>query len=840
MAADPFRTDPVFAHYWQRRVLDPPLEFEHDSALLRAAAPDTDADNHHHSQHLRVSEGSSKRRNTLSSLANSAAVRGSGEHHDYDRHFLNDPAKRRKLGMEKSVSSSITTHGQTAQPIEQNAEVKARKLEAEKKKDAESEEREDEVAEREDDGEVQSDQPDNFRGETHHRSGATITATNTTSPPSAPSPAPPHAMRVATLVNTAPLPALSPLGAAMSRGASAAQTAGMDTASAGGATASGPPSLPFASVVSDDPHGKSFHCSVPDCKKKYKKLNGLIYHHQTAHSSTGLNDPKPFKCVAEGCDKAYRNSNGLAYHIEKGHNIDSASGSPPASGPAAAIVSAVAPPPASAPVPRKLTNSRAKAAKLRPVVASRSVTPSKQALVINDNDNDNLVSRKRDRDGVARPYLCPHKGCGKAYKNPNGLSYHLSKGKTSGHADDAAVAADGDNDNESMPAGTRSRPQASKGGRGGYDDETDLAYPPALSAIEDDDGGVGIPDSAAPDARVRGNTSHECPSCMRSFRSLPALEEHITTVHRIKPATALPGLLNGRNAGSANGRDRHSPQQHQQPQQGYWVASTPYARQPQPHQQQQAFYSSRHQQAPPDLAGQYQSGLYRPQPSYLGPSALHAPPSALDPHGSPHSQRNHHHQGYPHPQSGTHTPQYHHPHQSHHHVDQPHRPPPHQHQHQQHSSVPAPQQHHTNHPHAAQDERMPHHPDHYRVFSPLYSREEYIEPGQHEHHYHQQQLQLQRQREQEQEAKDQQQRLKMTRREHPPRSMSPAAGSSSTTSASSASSALATSRKSPLREDEVERRISKKRRADKGGDDVEQKDKEGGEPTVSVTGAIKD
>lgn len=157
-----------------------------------------------------------------------------------------------------------------------------------------------------------------------------------------------------------------------------------------------PSTYPIRASPESDPDGKPFHCNVQGCDRKYKKLNGLIYHHQTAHSTTGLNDPKPFKCTMPGCDKAYRNSNGLgralvtlgrnysepiclyasasAYHLENGH-------------PDGAVFSG--------------QNSAPKA-------------------------------------GAAdKPFVCPYKGCGKAYKNANGLSYHLSRGKATGHTVEA-------------------------------------------------------------------------------------------------------------------------------------------------------------------------------------------------------------------------------------------------------------------------------------------------------------------------------------------------------------------------------------------------------------------
>ncbi|KAI8826739.1 uncharacterized protein EV422DRAFT_562792 [Fimicolochytrium jonesii] len=126
-------------------------------------------------------------------------------------------------------------------------------------------------------------------------------------------------------------------------------------------------------IVEDDENGKPYHCIVDGCEKKYKKLNGLLYHSQVSHSTQpmDLDDPRPYKCIIKGCDRSYKNSNGLAYHIEKNHD-------------------ACRPP--------------------------TPVTPKKQPDI-----------------EVEKPFTCPYKGCDKAYKNANGLAYHLSKGKATGH-----------------------------------------------------------------------------------------------------------------------------------------------------------------------------------------------------------------------------------------------------------------------------------------------------------------------------------------------------------------------------------------------------------------------
>ncbi|KAI9193677.1 uncharacterized protein BJ171DRAFT_248070 [Polychytrium aggregatum] len=121
---------------------------------------------------------------------------------------------------------------------------------------------------------------------------------------------------------------------------------------------------------------KPFCCE--ECGKRYKKLNGLVYHRQVTHSVLSAEDPKPFKCYMYNCDKTYRNSNGLAYHLEKSHGEGSW-----------------------VRTPRK--------PKPKPSPKNGPQSP------------------------VEKHYVCPFEGCGKAYKNANGLVYHLQKGKLRDH-----------------------------------------------------------------------------------------------------------------------------------------------------------------------------------------------------------------------------------------------------------------------------------------------------------------------------------------------------------------------------------------------------------------------
>lgn len=63
---------------------------------------------------------------------------------------------------------------------------------------------------------------------------------------------------------------------------------------------------------------KYLSCSVKNCRKKFKSINGLKYHSKHGHKNP--NDViKSYKCNFAGCKKKYKNQNGLKYHNEHGH-----------------------------------------------------------------------------------------------------------------------------------------------------------------------------------------------------------------------------------------------------------------------------------------------------------------------------------------------------------------------------------------------------------------------------------------------------------------------------------------------------------------------------------------
>ncbi|KAI9598528.1 hypothetical protein BDF19DRAFT_411204 [Syncephalis fuscata] len=90
---------------------------------------------------------------------------------------------------------------------------------------------------------------------------------------------------------------------------------------------------------------RPYRCAVPGCEKSYKNANGLKYHnlhghcngtasaasgsHNVTHNGNGADGAlanatrgvqvKPYRCTIPECGKSYKNLNGLKYHVEHAH-----------------------------------------------------------------------------------------------------------------------------------------------------------------------------------------------------------------------------------------------------------------------------------------------------------------------------------------------------------------------------------------------------------------------------------------------------------------------------------------------------------------------------------------
>ncbi|KAJ3141917.1 hypothetical protein HK100_005571 [Physocladia obscura] len=148
-----------------------------------------------------------------------------------------------------------------------------------------------------------------------------------------------------------------------------------------------------------------------------------------------LNEQRPFICSQKGCNKRYRNVNGLKYHLEKGHNCcsEGVSDTTTGSGSTSSLL---------------LTENSSTSSLFcdTHTLRLKSGESSAQSLC-NQVNNTHIYtaspfahtgseeSKEEElvESGEMKPFECPHPGCDKAYKNKNGLLYHLRKGKLATH-----------------------------------------------------------------------------------------------------------------------------------------------------------------------------------------------------------------------------------------------------------------------------------------------------------------------------------------------------------------------------------------------------------------------
>ncbi|KAJ3096792.1 hypothetical protein HDU97_005579 [Phlyctochytrium planicorne] len=124
-------------------------------------------------------------------------------------------------------------------------------------------------------------------------------------------------------------------------------------------------------------------------------------------------DEKPFVCTYDGCGKRYRNSNGLE-NGHKSHVSDRGSG-------------------VKSRDRRYSVSANGNRFESRDSIGTFKLDEEMEDVPKHRTDRDsNGVNRDGD-DAEEKRFVCPFVGCGKAYKNKNGLVYHLEKGKAKQH-----------------------------------------------------------------------------------------------------------------------------------------------------------------------------------------------------------------------------------------------------------------------------------------------------------------------------------------------------------------------------------------------------------------------
>ncbi|KAJ3220382.1 hypothetical protein HDU67_000049 [Dinochytrium kinnereticum] len=162
-------------------------------------------------------------------------------------------------------------------------------------------------------------------------------------------------------------------------------------------------------------------------------------------------DEKPFVCTFDGCGKRYRNSNGL----ENGHKdyvtvrerrearLTTPTSTIPSS--VASTATASAHQPVRAPPRQSVPHDDSQRARIPPAGPPTTASTAGHLSSTSSGEGEEEESRRgggrgRRGSGVGvsgvekgreeRKFLCPFVGCGRAYKNKNGLVYHLEKGKS--------------------------------------------------------------------------------------------------------------------------------------------------------------------------------------------------------------------------------------------------------------------------------------------------------------------------------------------------------------------------------------------------------------------------
>ncbi|KAJ3282992.1 hypothetical protein HDU76_008545, partial [Blyttiomyces sp. JEL0837] len=210
-----------------------------------------------------------------------------------------------------------------------------------------------------------------------------------------------------------------------------------------GTTATGatPAKVRKQRVVNLDKLKRPFRCTASGCRKSYKKKKGLIKHAASAHPGV---DIPIVKSAPTGVAKKHAaaaaaagGGGGGAYHLQKAH----VAGTAPVPVPAPVAVPIPQPPPPQQPTaPATTTKSRRGAATATATTATAQPVANNFAAQFGTNlglggvgllgsvgGGQNQVSTVGATTAGAlagdesKPFVCPHPGCGKAYKNRNGL-----------------------------------------------------------------------------------------------------------------------------------------------------------------------------------------------------------------------------------------------------------------------------------------------------------------------------------------------------------------------------------------------------------------------------------
>ncbi|KAI9591212.1 hypothetical protein BDF19DRAFT_426498 [Syncephalis fuscata] len=130
---------------------------------------------------------------------------------------------------------------------------------------------------------------------------------------------------------------------------------------------------------------EAYGCAYPDCNAVFTVPHALLYHFKRCHIGQAAPLERPFRCAMPGCLKRYKNLNGFISHCAKDqHNLRGQN---------------------------TALNSGPFNVNVFPMSDNYATVTATAAAATTVEEN--------------KPFRCAVPGCPKAYRNPNGLEYHM-------------------------------------------------------------------------------------------------------------------------------------------------------------------------------------------------------------------------------------------------------------------------------------------------------------------------------------------------------------------------------------------------------------------------------
>jgi hypothetical protein len=159
---------------------------------------------------------------------------------------------------------------------------------------------------------------------------------------------------------------------------------------------------------------EAYGCAYPECDAVFTAPHALLYHFKRCHTGQAAPLERPFRCAMPGCLKRYKNLNGIQYHVER------AKGSVGHTYPMVGSTST--------------TTDGSTPTQHRGSVLNNTYNDTNSTATAANTTTFNVISVSGDGSMVnatgvtveeRKPFRCAVPGCPKAYRNPNGLEYHM-------------------------------------------------------------------------------------------------------------------------------------------------------------------------------------------------------------------------------------------------------------------------------------------------------------------------------------------------------------------------------------------------------------------------------